>query len=319
MAEWLVEQGIGEERALLVEQGEVLAARLRWPEALETGLVADAVLAHRQAGSKRGTAIFDNGEEALVDGLSQSASEGAKLRLCITRSGISEGGRYKLPQARPTDDPLRAAPGLCEILGGRLVPAFPTGLWDEVLLDAAYAKLDFNGGSLTVFPTPAMTVIDIDGTLPPKALALASVPAIALAIGRMDLAGSIAIDFPTLSSKEDRRETDRALDLALAGWRHERTAMNGFGLVQLVSRLDHPSLVARLQQDRAGAFARLLLRQAEQVQAPGTLLMTACPEVQARIPPEWLAELRRRTGRETRWNDEDPVLIDSIAVQAVPA
>lgn len=317
LAEWLVEQGIGEERAILVEHGEVRAARLRWPGGLEAGLVADAVLASRASGSGRGTARFADGCEALVDGLPRDASEGAPIRLRIVRSGISEGGRYKLSQARPTADSPCPAPGLATLPGARVVRAFPSGLWDEVILDAAHAKCDFAGGSLLIYPTPAMNLIDIDGTLPSAALALAAVPALARAIRRMDLAGSIGIDFPTLAEKSDRKAVDVALAAALADWPHERTAMNGFGFVQLVARLEHPSLVALVQQDRAGAFARLLLRQAEQVREPGVLLLTACDEVRQAIRPEWEAELRKRTGRDLRWNEESPLLIDAIAAQAV--
>ncbi len=317
LAEWLVEQGIGEERAILVERGEVRAARLRWPGGLEAGLVADAVLASRASGSGRGTARFADGEEALVDGLPRDACEGAAIRLRIMRSGISEGGRRKLPQARPATDSPCPAPGLAALPGARVVRAFPSGLWDDVFFDAAHAKCDFAGGSLLVYPSPAMNLIDIDGTLPPAALALAAVPALASAIRRMDLAGSIGIDFPTLAEKADRKAVDTALAAALADWPHERTAMNGFGFVQLVARLEHPSLVALVRQDRAGAFARLLLRQAEQVREPGALLLTGCDEVKRAIRPDWEAELRKRTGRDLRWNEESPVLIEAIAAQAV--
>ena len=53
---WLVEQGIGEERALRYENGRAVAARLRWPGGLEAGLVEDAVLTERIANTARGRA-----------------------------------------------------------------------------------------------------------------------------------------------------------------------------------------------------------------------------------------------------------------------
>ena len=317
MAEWLVEQGIGEERALLVEQGEVLAARLRWPGKLASGLVEDMVLVSRAKGAKRGTARSSSGEQVLVDGLPAKASEGAPIRLKITRPSLAESGRLKLAQARPTDEAPRAAPSLQELTGGRVVHAFAPGLWEQTIHTVWHGALDFPGGTLSVNPTPAMTLIDIDGTLPPRELALAAVPAIAHAIALFDLAGSIGIDFPTLQDKADRRAVDAALGAALDHWPHERTAMNGFGFVQIVARLERRSLLNYVTQYPQRAGARMLLRAAERINDPGVLLLTCSADLRCAVTPEMEAELIRRTGRTIRWAEQTGLAPVAAYAQAV--
>lgn len=318
MAEWLIEEGIGEERAILVDHGQVLAAQLQWHGQLLPGQVAEGVLASRMRGSKRGKAVFGSGEEALVDRLPPDASEGARMRFAITRSAVGEAKRKKLAQARPVQDAARPAPSLAVRVGGKAVHRFPEGMWEDVWHDAWEGTHDFTGGTLQFSATPAMTLVDVDGHLRGRDLALAACRALGTAIPRLGLGGSIGVDFPTLQAKADRKEVDGALDIALADWDHERTAMNGFGFVQMVARLEMPSLLHRLQFNRAGAAARMLLREAEAIAAPGTLLLCAHPAVVAAITQDWSQQLARKTGREVRIEADPALALQGGFAQAVP-
>lgn len=322
MAEWLVEEGIGEDRAVRLDGDDIIAARVQWPGELTVGLIEDAVLVSRAAGSRRGTARFANGEEVLVDKLPPAASEGAPIRVEVTRPPIGERGRRKLGQARPVDAAPRPALSLAERLRDeghavRVVRDFPAS-WADLAAEAFAAEVAFPGGSLQFSPTPAMLLVDIDGTLAPRPLALAAVQPLADALRRFDLGGSIGIDFPTLQEKADRRAVDEALEAALADWPHERTAMNGFGFVQIVARLQRPSLLHRATFQRTAMAARLLLRQAERLDGAGAVLLSSHPALEAQLKPEWLAELARRTGRDVRWEAQPGLAIEAPQAQLVP-
>lgn len=319
MAEWLVEQGIGEQRALLIENGDVLAAKLRWPEEFYAGKPVKLTLFSKPAGTRRGVARDATGTDVLVDKIPRELSEGQAFDAVITRAAIAESGRLKRAQARPATSLATTSDASVDpFVIGRIVRRFPSGLWEEAWDSAASGEVAFPGGSLLFSVTPAMTVIDIDGDLSPRELALSAVPALAHTLPLFDLGGSIGIDFPSLEAKADRKAVDAAIDDALAQWPHERTAMNGFGFVHIVARLEGPSLLHRFATARVDIAARMALRRAEMVEGPGATLLTVHPALQAKLTPEWLAELERRTGRPTRVETNPGLAIEAAQAQIVP-
>lgn len=306
LTEWLVEEGIGEDRAVLTRHDRIMAARLHWPGALTAGQVEDAKLVSRRAGSPRGVARFASGEEAHVDRLPSSAAEGSFLRLEVTRAAMLEARRRKYAQARPTALPLRGPLTLADQLAAdgnplRIVRRFPASLdWSGLWAEASEGRAAFLGGTLLFYATPAMTLIDIDGEEQPFTLAKAAISPLGDALRRFDLGGSIGIDFPSLREKAQRKAIDELLDDALGNWPNERTAMNGFGFVQIVARMARPSLLALLTHNPAGAEARRLLREAEGLDGAGALALRCPAPVAAAMRPGWLDELARRTGRQVR-------------------
>nr|WP_137676159.1 ribonuclease E/G [Parerythrobacter lutipelagi] len=316
MTEWLIERGIGEDRALLIDGDEALAAKLHWPGELRAGEIVKAKLVAKSEGANRGTACDERGQEILVDRLPAEVTEGQTISIRISRAAVTERGRLKRAQGRTALASESAAASPFEF--GREVRRFPAGLWEDVWQQASSGQIDFAGGSLVFSVTPAMTVVDVDGELLPRDLALAAVPALARALPQFDLGGSIAIDFPSLQAKADRQAVDRALDHALADWTHERTAMNGFGLVHIVARLEGPSLLHRMATSRIAAAARMVLRSGEAVQEPGAILLTVHPALKAKLKPAWLDELARRSGREVRIETDPALAIEAGFAQAVP-
>ena len=119
--------------------------------------------------------------------------------------------------------------------------------------------------------------------------------AAAKAIRRLDIGGSIGVDLPTSGSKAARHSAAAAIDSHLPQ-PFERTAVNGFGFVQVVRPRFRASLV-ELTQEGARFEARALLRRAA-FEAPGPKHLVAHPAVIAVLEREagWTAELARQVG-----------------------
>ncbi len=317
MPEWLYEAGIGENRAALVGGDQILEAEIELPGQHRAGAVLDARLTAILIPGRRGIVALANGGEALLEPLPVSLTQGAATRVIIVREAVAEPGRVKLPKARVSEAAPRVGLSLLQRIratGARVTELSPheqdrleRAGWSAMIEAALTGEIPFPGGALRMALTPAMTLFDVDGALEPAALAVAGARAAGLAIRRFGLGGSIGIDLPTLARKEDRQAAAAALDAALPQ-PFERTAVNGFGFLQIVRKRERASVPEMVQGDPAGAAARLLLRRAERAPGAGERVIEAAPAVVARIEanPYWLEALARRLGA-------------SVALRADPA
>ncbi len=297
----LIEDGIGETRAIIVAQGTIVEAHVERPGGWRWGDVRAVRLAKILVPGVRAIVVAD-GVEALLTPLPPTLTEGAALRVRVVREALAEAGRPRLAKVVATADAVAAGPTLAERLAARGLPpvradagCFEACGWTETIEAAIAGRVAFARGSLTISPTPAMTVIDVDGDLAPVALALAAADAAAGAIRCFDLVGSIGIDFPTVADRSARMAVGARLDAALPP-PFERTAVNGFGFVQIVRPRQRASLVEALTADRAATASLRLLRTAES--GCGRARLVVPPPVGAWLEarPDLLDELARRRG-----------------------
>ncbi len=313
MAEWLYEAGIGEARAALVEDGEIIEARIeRDGEGPRVGAVVAAQLVEAGRGGKGAlvTLDFPGAPQATLAEVPPKTPIGASLRVEITRMALRERGRDKPARARMIEAAAEVANGAdlrARIAAGGVpvVDLRPTDVdlleqagWSELIDCVRTGHWPFDGGALWVDATPAMVLIDVDGEGDALALAKAGARAAAAVIRRCDIGGSIGIDFPSLPDRAGRHAVDAAVDAALPP-PFERTAVNGFGLMQIIRRRDRPSLIEQICLDPVATDAALLLRQAERAQGTGALTLKARTSVIDHIAAhrEWVDELQSRTGR----------------------
>lgn len=284
LPEWLVEEGIGETRAALIDHGEIVEARIRRQGVTPAGTILEAKLV---AIAPRVT-VEASGEQFLLPRGVSGISEGGPLRIEVTREALGGVESWKRGLARRTEETPRPAPPLADGKPGRIDG------WDELLEEARSGIVRFDGGELRIEPTAAMTMIDVDGWLVPDRLAQMGAWAAARAIRRLDLGGPTGIDFPTLKGRDARQQVDSILAKYLPS-PAERTAMNGFGFVQVVRPRSRPSLID-LAADRAPFEARALLRRS--AVEIGAVRLAAHPAVVRVLEgrPDWLDRLARQVG-----------------------
>ena len=288
MPDWLIERGIGETRAALVEDRRIIEARLLREDVIPAG----TVLAARLKSVGRNAIAIAGTQEYLLPKGAPGVTEGAKLNIEVMREALGGVEPWKRPLARLTAEAVRQPPAIQgrEAADRELDEAG----WPELIEEARSGIVRFPGGELRVALTPAMTLIDVDGRLPPAELTVAGAKAAAQTIRRHGVGGSIGIDLPTVGGKTVRQAAAETVDASLPQ-PFERTAVNGFGFLQIVRPRTHASLF-ELGADRPAFEARTLLRLVGR--EVGAIRIVANPAVVAVLEANsrWIEQLSRRVG-----------------------
>ena len=315
---WLYEEGIGEARAALVKGGRIVEAQIeREDRRARAGGVHAGRLARTLIVRKRGLVRLDSGEMVLIEPIPPKVAEGAPVRVEILREAIGEPGldesREKLAKGRIAQPgvPVGPGPSLLHRLQESGLPIVPCPAheadrmeaagWSELLAEAMTGEVGAEDAALRIFPTPAMTLIDVDGAAPPAQLGPKGAKLAAQAIARMGIAGSIGIDLPTMNNKDERLIAAAQIDKFLPQ-PFERTAVNGFGFVQIIRKRERPSLMELLRADPVRAASMAALRTAERQEnaggggGPVALTVPAAVAKDIRAHPDWIKLLERRRG-----------------------
>lgn len=172
---WLYEAGIGENHAAHIVDGELVAVRIeRERGGARLGLVVDAQFTKQWVAGTSGIVTLESGQKCLLQPLPKGLTEGASVQVEIAREALDEkGGQSKRAKVRPAvgDRALARGPSLLESIKASGEPvqniqAHEQDLlaacgWHEAMEQAESGRIDFEGGSLLISLTPAMTVIDV--------------------------------------------------------------------------------------------------------------------------------------------------------------
>jgi hypothetical protein len=299
----------GERRAAFVENGNIV----------EIHIQRDALWALGECGAGRIDRKTPSGAYVIADDNSElllrskmGAPEGARIMFEVTREAIAEPGRNKPPE-------IILREGVCEPLMGkdalwetRVASLGPSAINASIAegFDVAIAGQSQRGDVTISFQrTKAGLVFDIDGIGDAFAINMVAATEIARLLRLYQVGAMVLIDFVSMDSKAQRTQIAEAFDAAsVADPRpFERTAINGYGMMQVVRARPRPSVLDQLFGTRIAALsdetkAYWLLRAVAQSTGFGTRTVTAQPDVATLLQSErwavWRAAAVRLAGAD---------------------
>jgi len=283
---WL-DDAPGERRAALVENGIIVEVHIQ--RDLHRAL-SETGLGRIDRKTPSGAYIVaDEGDEILVR-RSSPKPEGGRVGFEIVREAICEPGRVKPPEARLAEDASNANSDREQLWEARLCAlgdlprqnADVSAAFDTALLGASH----IGDATISFQRTKAGLVFDVDGIGDPTAVNIAAAKEIARLLRLYQVGGMVMIDFIAVESKDHRQAIAAAFDEAAAADSRpfERSAVNGFGLMQVVRARPRPSVLDQLFGTRIAALsaetqALRLLKEASRSSGFGLRTITATADV----------------------------------------
>lgn len=299
----------GERRAAVVEDGNIL----------EIHIQRDALWALGECGVGRidrktpsgAYVVADDGSALLLRGKT-NALEGARVMFEVTREAMSEPGRIKPPEIILRDSAGNPLIGKDALWDARVASLGQSAINASIAegFDVAIAGQSQLGDVTISFQrTKAGLVFDIDGIGDAFAINLVAASEIARLLRLYQVGAMALIDFVSMESKAQRTQIAEAFDAAsvLDPRSFERTAINGYGMMQVVRARPRPSVLDQLFGTRIAALsdetqAYWLLRAVAQSSGFGARTVTTRPEVATLLQSErwaaWRAQAVRLAGAD---------------------
>jgi ribonuclease G len=308
VTEVLATRRIGETLIAHVEDGALVELHLRRDhDPLPFGHVTEAIVREKVGTRLR---VDCNGTEAWLIGSAQHPL-GTRLRVRVVRAPTPEPGQIKRAHVVEHFGLAEAVAALAFV--SDLPDDFEIEAWCDIAISG---HVPFAGGSLSLERTRAGLVIDVDGSGPALEINVNAARKIAQILRLFQVGGMVMVDFITAENRRDRLELDAALDAALKKdpRAFERTAINGFGMVQIVRAKRGASLIdqycgIRRHAPSVETQALALLHAAARSLGAGPRTLVARREILDTLEkwPVLLDELRAKLGADVKMAADDTI------------
>ena len=294
----------GERRAALVENGNIVEIHIQRDMQWVLGEGGHGRVDRKTPAGAY--VIADDGGELLLRS-KISDTDGTLVAYEVVREAISEPGRIKLPEVKLIDSAsgtLQQKDGLwarrIALLGQKCLTA-PIAQGFDI---AIAGQSQLGDVAISFQRTKAGLVFDVDGIGDAFVINSIAATEVARLLRLYQVGAMVMIDFVSMESKAQRTKIAEIFDAAAAfdGRPFERTAINGYGLMQVVRARPRPSVLDLLFGTRIAALsdetqAYWILRAVAQSSGFGVRTVSARPGVVRLLNSQQWAPLRAQAVR----------------------
>ena len=294
----------GERRAALVENGNIVEIHIQRDMQWVLGEGGHGRVDRKTPAGAY--VIADDGGELLLRS-KISDTDGTLVAYEVVREAISEPGRIKLPEVKLIDSAsgtLQQKDGLwarrIALIGQKCLTA-PIAQGFDI---AIAGQSQLGDVAISFQRTKAGLVFDVDGIGDAFVINSIAATEVARLLRLYQVGAMVMIDFVSMESKAQRTKIAEIFDAAAAfdGRPFERTAINGYGLMQVVRARPRPSVLDLLFGTRIAALsdetqAYWILRAVAQSSGFGVRTVSARPGVVRLLNSQQWAPLRAQAVR----------------------